>query len=136
MSFWDPRQYIRDLRSGNLDSGLARNSGGQRTLDMVVAVLRLLQASIIGLYNEVQEKRHRSRYPFIEGTAEKPPMTLLNLQPANWLKYGAKKRSWARSIRLKRTAVFGSIRKCCRTAEAFTEYCGEYTQSSTKKPAS
>ncbi len=81
MSFWDPRQYIRDLRSGNLDSGLARNSGGQRALDMVVAILRLLQASIIGLYNEVQEKRHRSRYPFIEGTAEKPPLTLLNLQP-------------------------------------------------------
>ena len=44
MSFWDPRQYIRDLRSGNLDSGLARNSGGQRALDMVVAILGLLQS--------------------------------------------------------------------------------------------
>ena len=81
MNFWDPRQYIRDLRSGNLDSGLARNSRGQRALDMILAALRLLQASIIGLYNEIQEKRHGSRYPFIEGTAEKPPMMLLNLQP-------------------------------------------------------
>jgi hypothetical protein len=90
MSFWDPRQYIRDLRSGNLDSGLARNSGGQRTLDVIVAILRLLQASIIGLYNEVQEKRHRSRYPFIEGTAEKPPLTLLNLQPGELVEVRSK----------------------------------------------
>jgi hypothetical protein len=81
MSFWDPRQYIRDLRSGNLDSGLARNTRGQRMLDMILAVLRLVQASIIGLYNELQEKRKGTRYPFIEGTAEKSPLMLLNLQP-------------------------------------------------------
>ena len=81
MSFWDPRQYIRDLRSGNLDTGLARNSRGQRALEMTLATLRLLQASIIGLYNETQEKRQKSRYPFIEGTAEKSPSEILNLQP-------------------------------------------------------
>jgi hypothetical protein len=81
MSFWDPRQYIRDLRSGNLDSGLADRSRAHRVLDLVLAIARLLQASIIGFFNEVQERRQGNRYPFIEGTAEKSPVELLNLQP-------------------------------------------------------
>lgn len=81
MSFWDPRQYIRDLRSGNLDSGLAGASRGHRILEFVLAVCRLLQATIIGFFNEVQQRRSGARYPFIEGTAEKAPVELLNLQP-------------------------------------------------------
>ncbi len=81
MSFWDPRQYIRDLRSGNLDSGLADRSREHRFLELVLAIARLLQASIIGFFNEVQERRQGNRYPFIEGTAEKSPVELLNLQP-------------------------------------------------------
>jgi len=81
MSFWDPRQYIRDLRSGNLDSGLAGASRGHRILEFLLAVSRLLQATIIGFFNEVQERRRGPRYPFVEGTAEKSPVELLNLQP-------------------------------------------------------
>lgn len=81
MSFWDPRQYIRDLRSGNLDSGYARGTRGQKALEFILACLRLAQASIIGLFNQVQENRHRSRYPFIEGTASMTSTELLNLQP-------------------------------------------------------
>ena len=81
MSFWDPRQYIRDLRSGNLDSGLAGTSRGHRILEFVLAVSRLLQATIIGFFNEVQARRQGNRYPFIEGTAAKTPVELLHLQP-------------------------------------------------------
>jgi len=81
MSFWDPRQYIRDLRSGNLKSGLEGNSPGHRALELILAITRLLQASIIGFFNEVQERRRGNRYPFIEGTAAKSPVERLNLQP-------------------------------------------------------
>ncbi|MGA8143043.1 MAG: hypothetical protein WB987_04040 [Candidatus Acidiferrales bacterium] len=80
MSFWDPRQYIRDLRSGNLNSGLAGDSRGHRLLEFILAVSRLLQASIIGFFNEVQARRQGSRYPFIEGSAAKTPIEILNLQ--------------------------------------------------------
>jgi hypothetical protein len=90
MSFWDPRQYIRDLRSGNLESGLAGDSIGHRFLEMILAVMRLLQASIIGFFNEVQEKRRGSRYPFIEGTATKTPVQLLNLQPGELVEVRSK----------------------------------------------
>ncbi len=81
MSFWDPRQYIRDLRSGNLKSGLEGNSRGHRALEFILAITRLVQASIIGFFNEVQERRRGNRYPFVEGTAEKSPVERLNLQP-------------------------------------------------------
>ena len=81
MSFWDPRQYIRDLKSGNLDSGLAGSSKGHRLLEFVLAVSRVLQASIIGFFNEVQARRQGARYPFIEGMASKTPVEILNLQP-------------------------------------------------------
>jgi hypothetical protein len=74
MSFWDPRQYIRDLRSGNLKSGLGGNSREHRALEFVLALTRLVQASIIGFFNEVQERRRGNRYPFIEGTAAKSPV--------------------------------------------------------------
>src|ERR1700744_2502391 len=90
MSFWDPRQYIRDLRSGNLDSGLAGISKTHRMLEMVLAVSRLVHATIIGFFNEVQERRRSSRYPFIEGTAGKTPVELLNLQPGELVEVRSK----------------------------------------------
>jgi hypothetical protein len=80
MSFWDPRQYIRDLRSGNLNTGLEGSSREHRALELILAVLRLLQASIIGLFNEVQARHQRSRYPFIEGGAVKTPIEKLDLR--------------------------------------------------------
>jgi hypothetical protein len=90
MRVWDPRQYIRDLRSGNLDSGFADRSREQRALDLILASARLLQAVIIGFFNEIQERRHRNRYPFIEGTADKSPVEVLNLQPGELVEVRSK----------------------------------------------
>jgi hypothetical protein len=90
MSFWDPRQHFRDLRSGNLRSGLEGSSRGHRTLEMVLAVSRLVQASVIGLYNQVQDKRQGKRYPYIEGTAEKCSVERLNLQPGELVEVRSK----------------------------------------------
>ena len=90
MSFWDPRQYIRDLRSGNLESGLAGNSREHRILEVILIISRMLQASIIGLFNELQARRQGSRYPFIEGAAGKTPAELLNLQPGELVEVRSK----------------------------------------------
>jgi hypothetical protein len=81
MSFWDPRQYVRDLRSGNLETGLEGPSRGHRVLESVLAVIRLLEATLIGFFNEVQARTQGSRYPFIEGSAQKTPMERIDLQP-------------------------------------------------------
>jgi hypothetical protein len=77
----DPRQYVRDLRSGNLATGLAGSSRAHRALDMLLGVIRILRAVIISLFNRVQERYHGIPYPFIEGLAGKTPVELLNLQP-------------------------------------------------------
>ena len=78
---WDPRQYIRDLRSGNLSTGLAGDSRGQKTIDTVLGIIQIFRSVTISLYNEVQEKRLRKLYPLVEGSAAKTPLELLDLQP-------------------------------------------------------
>jgi len=81
MKMWDPRQYVRDLRSGNLASGLAGHSRRQRALDFVLSILRVLSAIIVSLFNEVQLRRHGMLYPFVAGKLRKTPLETLNLQP-------------------------------------------------------
>ena len=90
MSFWDPRQYIRDLRSGNLKSGLEGNLRGHRLLEFILNVLRLLQASIIGLFNQLQSRRQGKHYPFIEGDSAKTPIEFLDLQPGDLVEVRSK----------------------------------------------
>lgn len=90
MSFWDPRQYIRDLRSGNLKSGLEGNLRGHRVLEFILNVLRLLQASIIGLFNQVQSRRQGKHYPFIEGDSAKTPIEFLDLRPGDLVEVRSK----------------------------------------------
>jgi hypothetical protein len=90
MSFWDPRQHIRDLRSGNLKDGLAGDSREHRLLQFVLDVTRIIQATIIGGFNEIQERRRGKRYPFIEGMAEKPSVERLNLQPGELVEIRSK----------------------------------------------
>ncbi len=82
MRSWDPRQYFRDLRSGNLATGLAGDSRSHRALEVVLGILRILRSVTFSLFNTIQEKRHRRpTYPFLGGSAEKTPLELLNLQP-------------------------------------------------------
>ena len=90
MRMWDPRQYVRDLRSGNLRSGFAGSTRGQRALDLVLGVLQVVRAFIISVFNEVQTRRHGIPYPFIEGTAERTPVERLNLQPGELVQVASK----------------------------------------------
>jgi hypothetical protein len=90
MSFWDPRQYVRDLRSGNLAIGLGGGAREERMLEKTLAVLRLLQASIIGFFNEIQGRRQRSHYPFIQGTGTNRTSEPLNLQPGELVEVRSK----------------------------------------------
>lgn len=81
MSFWDPRQYIQDLRSGNLLDGLGSSSRAQRLLEFILASIRLLHATVIGFFNEVQGRRNRSPYPLVHGTGPIENPGELDLQP-------------------------------------------------------
>jgi hypothetical protein len=88
--WWDLRQYIRDVRSGNLASGLAGDSPAGRTLEVVLSTMRVLQALIIIVFNRRQSRRHGAPYPFIAGTLEKTPIETLDLQPGELIQVRSK----------------------------------------------
>jgi hypothetical protein len=90
MRWWDPRQYIRDVRSGNLSSGLADDSRGQRALDYVLATIRLLHALTITLFNRERQKHQRTVYPHIVGTLAKTPIERTDLQPGELVQVRSK----------------------------------------------
>jgi glycosyltransferase involved in cell wall biosynthesis len=82
MLSWDPRQYLRDLRSRNLATGLAEDSRWGRALEVVLGILRIMRSISLSVYNTIQEKRPgRPTYPFLGGSAQRTPIETLNLQP-------------------------------------------------------
>ncbi len=76
MGWWDLRQYIRDLRSGNLASGLCGNTRPERVLEVVFGGMRLLRALIIAACTGLGRC-----YPYIKGTLTATPFETLDLQP-------------------------------------------------------
>jgi hypothetical protein len=81
MSGWDLRQYIRDLRSGNLASGLSGDSRAERALELVLGALQVARALIVTVFNKAQGKLHGIPYPFVGGTLTKTPVEAIDLQP-------------------------------------------------------
>jgi hypothetical protein len=80
MAAWDPRQYIRDLWSGNLATGLAADTWGNRFLEFVLGAFTLFRALIISTFNLVPRRIKGPAYPHLQGALEKTPVENLNLQ--------------------------------------------------------
>jgi hypothetical protein len=83
MKWWDPRQYLRDVRSGNAG---------------VRAMLRYL---LIMLFNKFQTANRRylpgmplihgaKMYPFVDGELSRTPTDILNLQPGELVEVKSK----------------------------------------------
>jgi hypothetical protein len=77
MRWWDPRQYIRDLRSGNLKSGLVSNSISERVLETALGLLQVVRTLIVSFFREGR----KLSYPSIVGAMAKTPIETLDLQP-------------------------------------------------------
>ncbi len=90
MSFWNPRQYIQDLLSGNVSSGLAGTTWADRFLDAVLACVRILHATVIGCFNEIQARRKGKPYPCISGRGPSVSNGALNLQPGELVEVRSK----------------------------------------------
>ena len=86
----DPRQYIRDLRSGNLVSGLAANSRSHRMLETLLGVIQILRSVTIDIFNRVQARQHGVPYPLIQGLATQAPIERLDLQPGELVQVRSK----------------------------------------------
>jgi len=90
MRWWDPRQYVRDVRSGNLSTGLADNTRAQRALDLFLATLTVIRALTITLFNREREKHQRTVFPLISGKLEKTPIETSGLEPGELVQVRSK----------------------------------------------
>jgi hypothetical protein len=80
LAWWDVRQYVRDVSSGNIAlSDLLRGFGFWIfTLVMLrVGPYRLW----LSIFNAVQRRRGKEHFPYIQGRLRKTPSERLNLQP-------------------------------------------------------
>src|SRR5579872_1945516 len=81
LPWWNLRQYIDDVRSGNLAAGVGADYRSHHLLETALGVVLLLRSMLIMAFNRMQRRRHSSRYPFIDGALDKTPRCELNLQP-------------------------------------------------------
>jgi hypothetical protein len=95
MAWWDPRQYFRDLRSGNLDSGLAGDSRAEKALELLLAVFKVLRAIAIPIFNRMQSKLDGRPYPIIAGTVGRTPVDVLDLRPGELVQVRGKEEIFA-----------------------------------------
>lgn len=77
MPWWDPRQYIRDVRSGNLNSGLGAGSISERVMEFCLELLVVLRTVFISVFRDGR----KLFYPAVEGSNDKTPLETLHLQP-------------------------------------------------------
>ena len=86
MSWWDPRQYVRDWHSGNLRNGLAHNSKSERVLEFVLAVLLAVRLFLISFFTE----RRLLNYPSVDGSTPRGSAGNLALQPGELVRVRSK----------------------------------------------
>jgi len=86
MRWWDPRQYIRDIRSGNVSSSLADGSLTGQILEVLLDILQVTRAMILSIFRD----RRGVHYPYISGMLEKTPTEKLDLQPGELVQVRSK----------------------------------------------
>ncbi|MDT0353778.1 hypothetical protein RM445_30250 [Pseudonocardia sp. DSM 45834] len=77
--FWDVRQYVQDVRTGNAPAGQVVRGVGIGAFNLVQDLTRSKLPDRLRI-------RGGRRYPFIEGTADTSPVEKLDLQPGEWVR--------------------------------------------------
>ncbi len=86
MKWWDPRQYVRDVRSGNLATGLSDGSRVGRFVEMTLALWQVVHSI---MYSVIRERWYID-YPPIVGKQTKTPIEILNIQPGEVVRVKSK----------------------------------------------
>jgi len=89
LSDWDLRQYVRDVRSGNLSQGIAE-SKSEKLLELLLSVIEVFRSLLILIFNRIQTARKGMLYPHIEGTLVATPTEELALKPGEFIRVKAK----------------------------------------------
>jgi hypothetical protein len=84
LAWWDPRQYWRDWRSGNVT---LREMVGVMLFSLFRLVLKRVGGYrlLVPCYDRLQRIRGGEPYPFRAGTLRQTPVVKLDLQPGEWV---------------------------------------------------
>jgi hypothetical protein len=86
MKWWDPRQYVRDIRSRNLANVPPDATRGERILDLILGILRVIQAVVVN----TAWARYNIIHPSIAGQLDKTVVETLDLQPGELVQVRSK----------------------------------------------
>ena len=81
---WNLWQYVRDIRSGNLNRGLG-DSKGEKLLEVVLGIVDVFRVLLIEAFNKFQSVRKGVQYPHVQALPAATPSGELNLQPGEFV---------------------------------------------------
>src|SRR6266852_7773616 len=87
--WWDFRQYIRDIRSRNLNRGIG-SSKSEELLETFLSILEVFRALFILTFNKFQIFRSGVQYPHIQGGLAATPTLASNMQPGEFVQVRSK----------------------------------------------
>lgn len=92
---WNLWQYVRDIRSGNLNRGLG-DSKGERLLEVLLGMLDVVRVLVIEFFNKFQSIRKGVQYPHVQALLPAaPPSEELNLQPGEFVQVKSRQEIFA-----------------------------------------
>ena len=94
LSSWNLWQYVRDIRSGNLNRGLG-DSKAEKLLEVLLGVVDVFRVLLIEIFNKFQYVRKGVQYPHVQALPTTPPPGELNLQPGEFVQVKSRQEIFA-----------------------------------------
>jgi hypothetical protein len=94
LSSWNLWQYVRDLRSRNLDRGLG-DSKGERFLELLLGIIDVFRVLLIEVFNKLQSVRSGVQYPHVRALPAAAPPGELNLKPGEFVQVKSRQEIFA-----------------------------------------
>lgn len=94
LSSWNLWQYVRDIRSGNLNRGLGDSKGG-RLLELLLGVIDVFRVLLIEVFNKFQSVRSGVQYPHVQALPAASPSGELNLQSGEFVQVKSRREIFA-----------------------------------------
>lgn len=94
LSSWNLWQYVRDIRTGNLNRGLG-DSKGEKLLEILLGIVDVFRVLLIEVFNKFQSVRKGVQYPHVQALPATPLSGELNLQPGEFVRVKSRQEIFA-----------------------------------------
>ncbi|HKV62638.1 MAG TPA: hypothetical protein VJO16_12035 [Candidatus Acidoferrum sp.] len=94
LSSWNLWQYVRDIRSRNLDRGLG-DSKGERFLELLLGIIDVFRILLIEVFNKLQSARSGVQYPHVRALPAAALSGELSLKPGEFVQVKSRQEIFA-----------------------------------------